>query len=335
MSIEQIKNLAKNVLESSNNEFMGARIFNGLIAFLIIFSIVVIPLHFMPQEKWLTDLIRIFDKFTISIFTVEYLLRIWISPKPFKYIFSRWGFIDIVALLPFYLAKMHFLAHPELFFLLRILRIFKLARIHELGKEDETKRQHANFSCIKGEIIERIVHKHFFIFLVGMVLPFFFMIFGVSAIAFFQLHLYSIIFGILFLILGGVFFLKIWIDYAYDVIYITNKRIVLQNRELFGMTQNDVAYTAIANAVPRSTGFFRWMFRFGDVDIETAAATGNFVFEDAPEPQKVVQHIIQNRHIALEKIADHPPQSMPVAAAIESGIDAAIQSDLKSETETG
>ena len=69
--------------------------------------------------------------FTI-IFTIEYILRIIISNKKQKYVFSFFGIIDFLSILPAYLSLvftgMHTLVILRSFRLLRVFRIFKLAR---------------------------------------------------------------------------------------------------------------------------------------------------------------------------------------------------------------
>ena len=69
--------------------------------------------------------------FTI-IFTIEYILRIIISNKKRKYVFSFFGIIDFLSILPAYLSLvftgMHTLVILRSFRLLRVFRIFKLAR---------------------------------------------------------------------------------------------------------------------------------------------------------------------------------------------------------------
>ena len=66
------------------------------------------------------------------IFTIEYILRIIISNKKRKYIFSFFGIIDFLSILPAYLSLiftgMHTLVILRSFRLLRVFRIFKLAR---------------------------------------------------------------------------------------------------------------------------------------------------------------------------------------------------------------
>lgn len=71
--------------------------------------------------------------FTI-LFSLEYIMRILISPKPAKYIFSFWGMIDLLSVLPTLLSLLipgaHFLLVVRIFRLLRVFRILKLARFN-------------------------------------------------------------------------------------------------------------------------------------------------------------------------------------------------------------
>jgi len=67
--------------------------------------------------------------FTI-LFTIEYFTRIWVSPKPFKYVFSALGIVDLLSIIPTYLSLAltgtHFLVVIRAIRLLRVFRIFKL-----------------------------------------------------------------------------------------------------------------------------------------------------------------------------------------------------------------
>ena len=68
--------------------------------------------------------------FTI-LFTLEYIIRIWVVKKPWKYISSTFGVIDLLAILPTYLSLLfagtHYLIAIRYFRLLRIFRILKLS----------------------------------------------------------------------------------------------------------------------------------------------------------------------------------------------------------------
>jgi len=69
--------------------------------------------------------------FTI-IFTIEYLIRIWIAKSASKYIFSFYGIIDLLAILPtfigLFILNTHGLIVLRALRLLRMFRIFKLTR---------------------------------------------------------------------------------------------------------------------------------------------------------------------------------------------------------------
>ena len=90
-------------------------------------------------------------------------------------------------------------------------------------------------------------------------------------------------------------------DFHYDVIYITNDRIIVQNRQIFGSVLNDISYEAITNIKPDTTSIWHFLLGLGNIQIETAAAQKNQLFSDAADAQKVVEHISQNRQKALAR----------------------------------
>ncbi len=64
----------------------------------------------------------------VLIFTIEYLTRIFLSTNRLRFIFSFYGMVDLLAILPFYLAFAVDLRTLRLVRLLRLARILKLAR---------------------------------------------------------------------------------------------------------------------------------------------------------------------------------------------------------------
>ncbi|MCF7812256.1 ion transporter [Candidatus Gracilibacteria bacterium] len=308
MKLETIRNFVNKSLHNPTTHH--ARIINGLLVFLIIFSVAVIPLHFLlpnsPEWNQYKEVLFFFDRVTVTIFTIEYILRIWSGRKPMKYITSWWGIIDLMAILPFYLAKFSLIASPEIFLMLRILRILKFNRMYgmeEAARQHSQKGHHGTFKILPGEKVERVIQKHPVIFFIGMFMPLFFMSLGLLAMILLEMSSFGIALGILCFVFGAVFFIKAWLDYNYDVVYITNYRIIVQNRELFGAYVNDIIYESITNVVPDNTGLIRWLIGMGDIHIETAAMDGTLFFQNAPRPHKVVQHITSNRqrvHVARE-----------------------------------
>lgn len=281
------------------------RIVNGLLSFLILFSIAVIPLHLfsqIPSHHWIVNPLFLFEKITVSIFTIEYILRIWTAQKTNRFLLSWEGIVDFIAIAPFYLEKFGMgSGYFEIFLLLRILRILKFSVMY--GKEYEAlercqKKRHGGLYMLPHETVEHIVQKHPIVFMIALIMPLFFISSGLLIILF--THGVSheniwIALSILCFTFAGIFFYKAWLDYLYDVIYITNYRVILQNHELFGSETNGLTYDSITNVVPNNRGFIRWALGLGHIEIETANRDATLIFEDVPNPHKVVSRISENR----------------------------------------
>lgn len=297
----------KNILNSClhNPTTSEGRLVNGLLSFLILFSIAVIPLHLFaqfPSHEWIEAPLLLFEKITVSIFTIEYFLRIWTSKKKTYFLFSWEGIVDFIAIAPFYFEKLGMgSGYFEVFLLLRVLRILKFSVMY--GKEYEAlercqKKRHGELYMLPKETVEHIVQKHPVIFIVALIMPLFFISSGLLIILFTHGVAYEniwIAFSILCFTFAGVFFYKAWLDYQYDVIYITNYRVILQNHELFGSETNGLTYDSITNVVPNNRGFIRWALGLGHIEIETANRDATLTFEDVPNPHKVVSRISENR----------------------------------------
>lgn len=71
-----------------------------------------------------------------GVFTVEYLIRIWCVRNRQRYVTSLWGIIDLIAILPTYIALVFPAAAPLMIVrLLRVLRIFRVFRLLSLMQE--------------------------------------------------------------------------------------------------------------------------------------------------------------------------------------------------------
>ena len=76
------------------------------------------------------------------LFTAEYLARLWCAPKPWAYARSFYGVVDVLAILPTYLAlffpELHALIDVRVLRLIRVFRVFKLthymAEFSHLGR---------------------------------------------------------------------------------------------------------------------------------------------------------------------------------------------------------
>lgn len=111
----------------------AGRNFDLVLLVFILASVSIIMFESVPEWRKAneTGLLYLEWGFTI-LFSIEYLLRIIISPKPFKYIFSWWGIIDLISIVPTYISPFisgyASLRVVRAFRLLRIFRILKLSR---------------------------------------------------------------------------------------------------------------------------------------------------------------------------------------------------------------
>jgi len=112
------------------------KLFDVVLLWFILISVIVVIIESIPEIhlQFFEIFYAVEWAFTI-LFTIEYLLRIWSSPKPLKYIFSFWGLIDLLAILPTYLELFivgyHYFLIVRVFRLLRVFRILKLVRFNQ------------------------------------------------------------------------------------------------------------------------------------------------------------------------------------------------------------
>jgi voltage-gated potassium channel len=71
------------------------------------------------------------DWFFTIIFTIEYLLRIYVVDRPLGYIGSSYGLIDFLAIFPTYLS--FFIPGTRYFSVIRVLRVLRIFRILKLA----------------------------------------------------------------------------------------------------------------------------------------------------------------------------------------------------------
>ena len=144
MSMEQnLKERIYGILEPGDAD---SRLFDFFIITLIILNIIAFTLETIPEiGKNYSLAFKYFEVFSIVVFSIEYILRVWtcnfsenfkgpISGR-FRYMLTPFALIDLMAILPFYLP----IIQPNLIFirgvrLLRIFRVLKLTRYAESAR---------------------------------------------------------------------------------------------------------------------------------------------------------------------------------------------------------
>ena len=115
-----------------DNTTKKGRIFDYCIQILIFGSLLAYALETLPENSTTTrTLLKQIELVSSIIFSIEYLLRIYVAKKPFKYIFSFYGIIDFLAILPFFLSTTIDLRSLRAFRIFRIFRAFKLVRYNK------------------------------------------------------------------------------------------------------------------------------------------------------------------------------------------------------------
>lgn len=120
----------------------AGKAFDVALLWAILLSIFTVMLESVSSiQKDYGHILRIIEWFFTILFSIEYIARLISVRKPFKYIFSFYGLVDIISILPTYLslfiAGSHYLLIIRTLRLLRIFRIFKLVRF--IGEADILK----------------------------------------------------------------------------------------------------------------------------------------------------------------------------------------------------
>lgn len=132
-----IKQKVYNIIRDDDVNGIVSDVFDGAIIFLIILNCMILVLQTFNLSETLSRVFNYIELFSVIVFSIEYILRLWTSDllQPMiapgkariKYVTSFMALIDLFAILPFYL--------PFLIpFDLRMLRMFRIIRLFRLFK---------------------------------------------------------------------------------------------------------------------------------------------------------------------------------------------------------
>ncbi|PIZ05968.1 MAG: ion transporter [Flavobacteriales bacterium CG_4_10_14_0_8_um_filter_32_5] len=144
-----------------DNTTRKGKVFDYFIQFLILASLVAFTVETLPNNSITTiKFLNAFEIICVAIFTLEYILRVYVAQKPLRYIFSFYGVIDFLAIFPFYLRTAYDLRALRAFRVFRIFRTLKLVRYNKA-----LKRFHIAAGIVKEEMVLFLIVTAIFIFL--------------------------------------------------------------------------------------------------------------------------------------------------------------------------
>lgn len=117
----------------------GFRFVNDVLAVTTLISVAVVALETVGSFSPYHQIFLAIEYGAVTIFTLEYIARIHFSKKPFRYIFSFFGLIDLVAILPSLLglSNLTFLKATRIVRIIRLLRMIRLAKFAKIKKEKD------------------------------------------------------------------------------------------------------------------------------------------------------------------------------------------------------
>jgi voltage-gated potassium channel len=144
-----------------DNTTPKGRVFDYIIQILILISLAAFSVDTLPNNTVETKIALDWIEYvSVVIFSVEYLLRVFVSKHPLKYIFSFYGVIDLLAVVPFYVSTSVDLRMLRAFRIFRVFRAFKLIRYNRA-----LHRFHIAAGIVKEEVVLFLMITTIFIFL--------------------------------------------------------------------------------------------------------------------------------------------------------------------------
>lgn len=154
-----IKSELRKIVDDSTTS--RGRVFGTVIQILILVSMFSFAVETYPDNSAHTLLVlHVIDAVCLCVFMFEYLARIYVAEDKINYIFSFFGIIDLMAILPFFLVSAIDLRVLRIFRFFIIFRAFKLIRYNRAFH-----RIHLAARIVKEEITLFFIITLIFVFL--------------------------------------------------------------------------------------------------------------------------------------------------------------------------
>lgn len=127
---------------------------NDFFALLTIISVLGIVLETVPELQQYEVAFNAIEYVAVAFFTFEYLTRLYAAKKKWRYVFSFFGIVDLLAILPSFigLINLTFLKSARVLRILRLLRMLRLAKIARLRRPLVDAEHHESIYRINIQI---------------------------------------------------------------------------------------------------------------------------------------------------------------------------------------
>lgn len=129
-----------NALEHPRHPYFKAS--NYFLAVVTVVSVLAIILETVPSLSPYRLIFTVIEYTTVAIFSFEYVVRLIATKPSWKYVFSFFGIVDLIAILPSFLGltNLTFLKAARSVRFIRLLRMFRLAKVARFKDEKEGNR---------------------------------------------------------------------------------------------------------------------------------------------------------------------------------------------------
>lgn len=150
--VPQWKRRLFEIIQIDSSKDVVSRSFDIFISVIIVISIVVTYLNTFEEMKAYSGILEFLEKFTIAVFIIEYILRIFTSellyPNKSKsesvvsFVFSWFGIVDLLTIISYYAPL-----YSNGFVVFRMIRVFRILKLFRINKSFDAFR-------IVAEVIE-------------------------------------------------------------------------------------------------------------------------------------------------------------------------------------
>ncbi|NCP67775.1 ion transporter [Candidatus Peregrinibacteria bacterium] len=268
---------------------------NALIAFAVISTAIISTLQLLTRSGELFEISQYANQTIVTIFTVEYILRLIIASHLWRYAFSWQGLIDLLSITPFFLYTLGFFQSFQLLLMLRGLRYLKFLEVDEVHFDNleiiNKQKHYGSLNLHDDESLIYIARRSTWIFLFEILLGSTVLSMGVITLLLVGYNPVGITTAFALSILAILLCIRAWLNHHYDGIFITTQRIIIKEQELFGSSESEIPYEFIIDIVPDNRGLWNILFQMGVINIEGGTPQDQVGFKYIRHPKIVVEKI--------------------------------------------